>query len=498
MKSGTTIFSLGYVLILLSGLNTLFAQSNSKVDSLKKNVSGEISKQKSSTKEKVVELKQTLLSSLDSIKQDSLKKINQAQLKRKVGESVSKPKLSDSASFKFENGKLQKEHGEFKAPEINSIKIPDKVGNPLEDRSVGLPESGIISPDSLKSKTTQKVKDQQDKIEKMQDRALKVQSKSDSLNALIKDPLQLKSMLNGQDIPQIKEVYSKKKIKKIYDSLGYSRMDSILAMIPKKEIVSEEALIEKLNLPFDQQVPSMPSSVEDVANMDEISQLKDGLGDYDLTKVTLPDSVLGKLPPIRGRQIESKLLSKLDSLREVALNKEKLKLKEKELTADITESVIKKKPSFMDKVYFEGVVSILKTPDSPEIQAAPSLGYKITKDFSIGIGPNILITGNGKDWSVQAGYRSFAKYEVLDQRAYFQVEDVMDPYQVRTESFTSAAHSILAGGGYLLPISKRFAVNFSLLYRVNNQLYSEGKASPWVFRLGFSTIRNRKPKSDLK
>ncbi len=440
-------------------------------------------------------IKKSVTNIADTLKPDSLKKVNKSLVRKKIAASVSKPVLSDSAGFKFENGKLQKEHGEFKAPELKSIKIPDKVVNPLENRSVELPESGIESPDSLKAMPVQRVREQKDEVESVNERALKVQSKSDSLNAIIKDPRQFKSLLLNNKIPEIKDVYSSKKLKKIYDSLGYGKMDSILAMVPKKDMVSEEALIQKLNLPFESQAPDLPSDLGDLAKTDEISQLKEGIGDYDLSKLKLPDSVLRELPPMRGTQIGSKILPKLDSLREALLNKERLKLKEQELTDEVTEAVVKKKPSFMDKIYFEGVMSILKNPDSPEIQVAPSLGFKVTKDFSVGIGPNILIRAKDKELTVLGGYRSFAKYEVMNQRGFLQLEDIVDPYQVSRESFTYASHSILAGGGYLLPVSKVLSVNFSLLYRVNNQAYSGGRASPWVFRLGISITRNRKPKS---
>lgn len=79
----------------------------------------------------------------------------------------------------------------------------------------------------------------------------------------------------------------------------------------------------------------------------------------------------------------------------------------------------------------------------------------------------------------------------MRQRAYFQVEDVVDPVAANLEFINNTRHSILAGGGYLLAVSRVLAVNFCLLYRVNQMEYSGGKMSPWVIRIGLSS-RNSK------
>src|SRR5690606_12570100 len=156
------------------------------------------------------------------------------------------------------------------------------------------------------------------------------------------------------------------------------------------------------------------------------------------------------------------------------------------------QAALERKPAFWDRIYFEGLLSFNSVRERNEIQAAPSLGIKLARNFSIGFGPNILLREEDRKVQLTAGYRSFAKYEVFNQRAYLQVEDIVDPRQVSLESEGSTRHSILAGGGVLVPVSKVLAINMMLLYRVNNEEYSSGIQSPFTFRVGISTLSNRK------
>jgi hypothetical protein len=135
------------------------------------------------------------------------------------------------------------------------------------------------------------------------------------------------------------------------------------------------------------------------------------------------------------------------------------------------------------------VISFSDTKDFQSIQVSPGLGYRVKENFSIGLGPTLLLSRQNEKWNVSLGYRAFAKYEIFHQRAYLQTEYLQDPGQVNSEYFRQSKHSILAGAGYLLPLSKKLAINICLLYRVNNTAYSQGVQSPWVFRLGLSTIK---------
>jgi hypothetical protein len=76
---------------------------------------------------------------------------------------------------------------------------------------------------------------------------------------------------------------------------------------------------------------------------------------------------------------------------------------------------------------------------------------------------------------------------------YIQLEDNIDPLEINTESIAQTKHSVLAGGGCLLPILKTMAINPSIFYRVNNSDTQFANGSPWVFRMGISSI-SKKPR----
>jgi hypothetical protein len=100
----------------------------------------------------------------------------------------------------------------------------------------------------------------------------------------------------------------------------------------------------------------------------------------------------------------------------------------------------------------------------------------------------------GEKISLATGYRSFIKYELFKQRAYVQAEDWIDPARANPEKSVGTRHSILIGAGYILPIGKKLGINGALLYRINNNDYNEGASSPWVIRIGISSIGSAKHK----
>jgi len=122
------------------------------------------------------------------------------------------------------------------------------------------------------------------------------------------------------------------------------------------------------------------------------------------------------------------------------------------------------------------------------VQIAPSWGYHFTNTISVGLGPQIAIQYQEKKLNGVVGFRSFIKAEFFKQRGYFQVEDNIGQSQVNSDALRQTKHSILVGGGGILPISKKIGINLSVFYRVNQKDVQPG-GSPWVFRVGLSSIK---------
>lgn len=396
-------------------------------------------------------------------------------------------KLPDSVGASYENGKLQlpsspvnKPFGNktdgFQRPDIklHDGKVADQLKTPdIKDQ---LSKEKPALPDIKKNKTSEKVK-----------------GRYDSLQQLAREGESLLDEAKNK-VPGVDRIYSQQSLKRIYDSLGISKLDSALALASSKREVSKEELLHAINTSFPDSVPSTMKapSTSDLLRSPEAASIKDGLPSPDLSSMKLPTEDLQELSPASGFQIPSGNLPFVDSLRKLNLKRQRLKLNEEELSENVTGALVEKKPTFWDKAYFEGVLSFFKDKDLSSFQVSPALGYRIKGNLSVGIGPNILVSRNGKSWDVLAGYRSFIKYEVFSQRAYLQGEDSVDPYRATSENIRNTRHSILVGAGYLQPLSNVMALNLCVLYRVNNQDYSGGSASPWVIRLGISSIGSGK------
>lgn len=289
------------------------------------------------------------------------------------------------------------------------------------------------------------------------------------------------------------KIYSEKALEQLLDSLGGPKFDSIFRVasgLMKKELNEEDFLKAFKDAvpgksPFDN-IDTKNETVNDPQG-DGVNSLAENMSG-DLSKVKLPQSVLSELPPVPGKEITSKYLDVLDSLRDINLKADGLALDEKRVTEKLKAVVVKEKPSFWDKAYFDGIVGFLKQGDLSIIQASPSLGYYFTKTVSIGLGPSILVEIKNKNWNSSVGLRSFLKAEFFDHRLYLQLEDNMNPTRMNLEQVANSKHSILFGVGGLIPLSKKMAINGSVLYRVNNDT-EPSATSPWVFRLGFSSIK---------
>jgi hypothetical protein len=347
---------------------------------------------------------------------------------------------------------------------------------------------------SPKESVTKELKDIDTYSQNQTDKTSKVVNSAKELNE--------NSVLeSGKDnLAGAKKIYSEKYKKKLYDSLGLKEADSIfnVASAFSKKEVSKEDLLQSINssFPADQKLNSAGLNTNQEAlqapNEQKINSLPTSFDKSDLAKVKLPADVLTELPPIHGKQVDKTYMKLVDSMRLINLKAENLKMKEETVNKDIKAAIFKEKESFLHKSYIEGVVGYLQTGKVTLFQASPSFGYHFTNFLSLGIGPNILVKYEDNKFNASVGLRYFSKIEFFQRRAYLQAEDNIMPANVNTEYVNKSGHAVLVGGGVLLPITKSIALNPSLMYRISTTNGANSSGTPWVFRLGISSIKVKK------
>jgi hypothetical protein len=193
---------------------------------------------------------------------------------------------------------------------------------------------------------------------------------------------------------------------------------------------------------------------------------------------------------VNANEAMVKSQAKVDCVRKV-VNKRpgNFKIKEREIQPELKIVELVQKPKFLDPFYFEGVASAFKRAGNmDEIQLSPGIGYEFGRNFSIGASPNFIIRLDNRRTDLSAGYRSFLKYTIFAQRAYLQAEDWVSPKDQNVQR----SHRILGGAGVLIPVTKKMSFNTSLLYRVGDTGPDATQDSRWVFRIGISSIGERK------
>jgi hypothetical protein len=294
------------------------------------------------------------------------------------------------------------------------------------------------------------------------------------------------------DLANVKTILSERQLNKLRDSLGLKKFDSIYnkaTLLATKKEVSKEDLLQTLNQSMAEKIKQPAIDESKVMNASK-QEVVDQFNGMDLKSIKLSPEVLQQLPPLSGNLVDSKFMKLLDSLRNRKLSDQQLKLKERELGKNATEAVFKKRPTFLDKAYFDGVIGVVGNENATILQIAPSLGYHFLPLFSLGIGPMLSLQKQDGDFNSTIGIRSFAKVELFKQRGYLQVEHQISPYKVDSKNFTPANGNFFVGGGVVRKLYNKIAINLSLLYRINE--VEIAGASPWVFRIGISTVDSDK------
>jgi hypothetical protein len=178
-------------------------------------------------------------------------------------------KVPDSLSVRWENGKLTTPPaGQLKNIPINgnSLLNREQIGSGLDTLQLNGMTSGYKQ--RLTNATNAK------------------KHKADSLLTVADN---LRSVWSGSTAKgRAGEIYSDKKVKTLFDSLGIGKVDSVLALASLRKDMSPEDMTGKINEAFN-------SKLNADEQLNSLTELKTG---------KLPDQALSGLPPLSGMQIQ--------------------------------------------------------------------------------------------------------------------------------------------------------------------------------------------------
>ncbi|MBL3655113.1 hypothetical protein [Fulvivirga sediminis] len=167
----------------------------------------------------------------------------------------------------------------------------------------------------------------------------------------------------------------------------------------------------------------------------------------------------------------------------------KIKEKDKE---EVKALDVMSRSRLWDKLYFDGNIGASNFLNNDIVYLSPAVGYQLWNSVSVGLGPDIQwnVTNDPKQPNTDVGLRTFVKATWLKYKIYAQAEDIIYK-QEANEVKKGSDHHFYFGGGYLLPLSSKTAINISVLYNVNEE---QGKQyfihySPWIFRIGISAFK---------
>jgi len=203
-----------------------------------------------------------------------------------------------------------------------------------------------------------------------------------------------------------------------------------------------------------------------------------------------------KLPVLPSSTLKSSLLPYLDSLRNQTLAVQKLKVAEDQLSDTYKEVSVKAKQSLMKRAFFEGLVGVSGNLQS--LTFSPSVGIPLARKVSAGIGLNVAADTRNFSGNTLIGFRSFAKYALLDRKLSLQVENNMYYSRFSTQTpgsdnSTGMKYLVYAGAEYLLRFSTTKYLNLTVLYQLNPNQRLPYVYSPLVVRLGMSVFKTPKP-----
>ena len=158
-------------------------------------------------------------------------------------------------------------------------------------------------------------------------------------------------------------------------------------------------------------------------------------------------------------------------------------------------NVIDESSGFKDRVFVGGNFG-LSFGDVTNIQIAPIVGYRVTNELSLGLGPQyqysrIKLVGNDDLTSNNYGLNVFARYN-LPEPFFLQAEYEYLNFEFFTtpdlNTFRESFSSILVGGGIIQPLGGRAFINLTALYNLSYDANEVIRPydSPLVVRAGIS------------
>jgi hypothetical protein len=289
----------------------------------------------------------------------------------------------------------------------------------------------------------------------------------------------------------LEEVYSKQRWDRQFDSLtqiANINLPSVPEVNPQR--ISEQDIVETINQKVQGNRSLPDTAVPGISDPSQnLSKVIPSLPSYQLE-----DIAKAQLSPLPGGVTKSKYLSSLDSMRDVNLKENAVRLKEANINASQKISTFTRIPSLIDRSYLEGVLGMAIGKD-PLYQITPCWGIHLFKYISVGAGPNLLLWKEQKRFHSSIGAKVFTKVEFFKRRVYLQGEDLMDSYAVNSEESGKSfyeCHNFFVGGGWLLSLSTPVTLNLSLMYNVSDRSISQQTISPFIFRIGFSTVKIEK------
>jgi len=277
--------------------------------------------------------------------------------------------------------------------------------------------------------------------------------------------------------------------------------------LPEMKIVSQRDLIQyirqdflsdsKKNIPTEETIKEMQGGVmPHIPRSPDVSRSHDSLqrsvqsAKSQIANFQLPGPEAAALKPLMGKLVQSPWPHVLDSFRHLHLKAQRLRLDTVPVKANVSMIKFREKQSFWQKTYRELLMGV-SPRDFKTFQFAPAFACNVIDPVSAGIGPSLLFrqedtNENKKSYRLQWGLRTFVKAQFLKQHVYGQLEDHWRP---ALRGSTGNGHSVLAGGGYLLGLSSKVALNVAMFYKLYSGPASRTDASPFVIRLGISSIQ---------
>ncbi len=153
--------------------------------------------------------------------------------------------------------------------------------------------------------------------------------------------------------------------------------------------------------------------------------------------------------------------------------------------------LVRDKPSLKDRLFFGGNIG-LSFGSLTYINVAPTIGYKITEKFGMGLGPTYTYYNdrrfvNYKYETQIYGGRTFARYQALESillYSEFEVVNIEVPDLLFTKLIRTNVPSLFVGGGYTQQMGSNSAVTLMILYNVMESDYKIYE-NP-ILRLGFN------------